>query len=105
MDINERPKDQFTTARIRSQCRDAFDEATPYIKQIALGTLEDTPKALSLRAYDHLGKYGIGRYADLLIEKADWLKATLEVTAQHIPNQEDFERWHQDLCNKLQEMK
>lgn len=107
MDTNEnpRPREEFTTARIRAACREGFQQATPYITQIATGQVEDTTPAVATRAYDSLGRYGIGRHPELVIDHSEWLEIILEVTKSHYPEEEAFQAWWADIVSRFEEVK
>jgi hypothetical protein len=107
MDNNEanRPKEEFTTARIRAACRDGFQSAIPRLIAVARGETEDASSGTSNRAIDYLGKYGLGRRPDLLLDRAEWLEVVLKVTKKHIPDQSQFQTWWSEVLAGMEEMR
>ncbi len=101
MDNNERPREQFTTARIRALCRAGFETATPYITNLASGNLEDVPPVV-VRAYEALGKYGVGPHPDIVIDHHEWLQTVMEVTTKYLPDEATFNQWWSDVTFKLE---
>lgn len=98
------PKEEFTTARIRAICREGFQAAAPRVIAIALGQTEDSSSALSIRALETLGKYGLGPRPDIYLDKAEWLEHIINVTATHITNQEAYEAWLNAIITKINEV-
>ena len=100
----ERAPGEFTTARIRANCRQGFESATACIVAIANGQVQEASPAVSIRAYDHLGKYGIGRQAEILLEHSEWLEVVLQVTKEHYPAEDRFEAWWNEIIRRLHDL-
>ena len=89
------PKSNITNA-IREECRAAFKEATKEIAKIATGTVPDVTNAAQIRAYESLGKYGVGAQASLVVQKAEYLRLVAEVTSKYIKG-EAYQQWWQSV--------
>src|SRR5207253_2595126 len=87
---------QRVSAELRQACREAFESATPAIAKLAKGETEDIPPGAQIRAYDSLGKYGIGPQPTLQLDKEEWLKLVAEVSAAYI-KQEDYQAWWTEI--------
>lgn len=107
MDNNEpkRPIEEFTTARIRALCRAGFQESIPRLIAVAKGETVDASSSNSTRANDSLGKYGLGRRPDLLLDRAEWLEVVLKVTKNHIPDPSQFQTWWSQVLAGMEEMR
>lgn len=103
MDNTERPKEQFTTAKIRAMCRDAFLAGVPYALSIVTHQEEDAQPSVAMRALDLLGKYGVGPHPELLLDRADWLEIVIEVTKQHITDSQRFDAWWTAIQARLED--
>ena len=103
MDNNERPKEQFTTARIRALCREGFQAGVPYARALTENKVEDAPPHVAMKALDLLGKYGLGPHPELLLDRADWLEMVVEVTKKHIPDPNAFNAWWSEIQAELED--
>ena len=94
---------EFITARIRAACREGFESSIPYVAAIAKGEISDAPFSATIRALDTLGKYGMGRSSDVLMEKPEWLDIIVGVTSRHIPDPETFQDWWNEVVTQIKE--
>lgn len=92
------PRPQTITNQLREECREAFQSATQHIAKIARGEANDVTSATQIRAYDSLGKYGIGPQPNLQLQKQEWLRLVAEVSAGYIKG-EEYEKWWKELTS------
>ena len=97
----EKPNDEFMTTKIRGICREGFEMAAPSLVAIAKGEAPNTSPAVQIRAIDTLGKYGLGRHPDILLNRGEWLSVVAEVTAQHLGDLEKYEAWSAQVLSAL----
>lgn len=94
-------RDQYSTSSIRARCREAFEIAIPNIATTAKGEKPATPFA-EVRAFDLLGKYGMGK-TDNLLEHGEWITVICRVTSRHLGSEEKYIAWAGELWAALEQ--
>jgi hypothetical protein len=85
------PVDQYVTSRIRGLCRAGFEVSTPYIVSIAKGEIETAAPAVSVKAHDNLGKYGMSEQPKhIFLECRTWLPTIFELAAKHFKDNANY---------------
>ena len=99
------PTDEFMTSNIRRACRAGFEISTPYIVSIANGEAPDTTAFASIRGYDVLGKYSMGKQPqNLYLGNSDWIQVFCELAAKHFGDNQKYEAWMAEVVATLEQM-
>lgn len=89
------------SSEVRKACREGFAAAVPKIIAIATDEADGATPAEMVRAFDTLGKYGMGALEAVALEKAEWLGTVCRVTAEYLPDAESYDLWFQSLMAEL----
>jgi hypothetical protein len=92
-----KPKDQFTTSKLRAMSREGYELSMTHIVAIAKGDIDDAPHSARIRAHEVLGKSALGDPKNVYIDHKDWFKTIMKVTGGILKDVDLFEKWYAEV--------